>query len=525
MSNFLITGEFEDDEKEARDLLAYDIEDGTVREEDIEHYQRAYDLYRYMRPYWRKSFFAFFMKAWSEVEPNYVFQNNWHIGLMSEYAHEIKERRIKKLVINIPPRYLKSMVWNICFPSWIWTTHPGHRFITSSYSEKLSLSLSFKRRQLIESAWFQKTWGLRVNLLRDQNQKGFYQNKARGFMFSTSTGGTVTGEGCDTMIIDDPIKPMDALSEVAREKAIDFWKNTLSSRFNDLQKSAVVLVMQRLHEKDLTGHFKEVGGCTELVIPNEAVQKITYVYPRSGKIKSYEVGEVLQPTRESKEDLERIRTKVIGSYNYAAQRLQSPAPLEGGLVKHNWLKFYNVFPQSEKITISIDCSFKKTDTSDFVAIHAYGNVGPNFYLLRRRKKKMGFIETIEEIEFFIEMFPNYFEILVEDKANGSAVIDTLKRKFTRVIAINPKDSKVSRLNSCSPVIEGGALFLPTEKLDPSINDFIYELTTFPNAANDDEVDALTQFLNRAQNSVVASLASFENSGQSTLVGSLSSNNW
>jgi predicted phage terminase large subunit-like protein len=504
-----------------------EVDEQAERLAKLPEYQLAYDLWRESKERWKKSFFHFFLQAWTVLEPETKFKNNWHIGLIAEYLHAVRDGQIQKLVINIPPRYLKSMQITIAFPTWVWTTDPYHRFIMSSYSDKLSLNLALKRRQVLESEWYRATFSARTKLMKDQNQKGFYQNIVKGFMFSTSTGGTVTGEGCNTMIIDDPQKPTEALSDVAREKSIEFWKGTLSTRFNDPKSKKVILVMQRLHEQDLTGYFKENEDCTELVIPNEAFQKITYHYPKSGRIKIYEEGELLHPDREGRQELDQAK-KTLGSFNYAAQKLQSPVPLEGGLVKTKWLKYYTRLPDYfDRVTISIDCTFKGLETSDYVAMHAYGKRGADEYLLKRKKGQWGIVDTLKELAAFILQFPGYREILIEDKANGTAVIELFKNKFARIIPISPKDSKLSRLNAVSPTIEAGNYWLPSPDLDPSINDFVVEMTTFPRGKHDDEVDAMTQYLNRVRDNEVGAFSTgdAEEIVEDTIVGSLSQNAW
>jgi len=215
--------------------------------------------------------FDFFVHSWHVLEPHNPLDSNWHLGLIAEHLEAVKDRQIPKLVINIPTRYLKSMLCTIAFPAWTWITDPGHKFIFSSYSHTLSSQLSYKRRNLIESDWYQENWGERVRFADDQNQKTYYENTERGFMFSTSTGGSITGIGCDTMIIDDPHKPFEAENEAFLNKDVGFWKTTLNSRFNKPKDKGIVLVMQRLHDLDHTGYFlTEESGFEHLKIPNQS---------------------------------------------------------------------------------------------------------------------------------------------------------------------------------------------------------------------------------------------------------------
>jgi len=472
--------------------------------------------------------FAFFVHAWKVFEPHTQLKNNWHLGLMAEYLEAVELRQIKKLIINIPPRYNKSNLCTVSYPAWVWTRKPWRRFITSSYSDDISSKLSYNRRMLIESEWYRSFWGDTVKLMADQNQKTFYQNEERGFMFATSTGGTVTGEGCDDMIIDDPIKPIESESEVARAKAINHWKTTLSSRFNDPKNCGLVLVMQRLHDEDLTGYFlsEEREGFETLIIPNICEEQIIYSYPRSGRIKIYKENEILQPEREGTKELKNVR-RTLGSFGFSAQRQQSPAPRKGGLVQKDWFKIYDVIPDHfEMISLSVDAAFKNLETSDFVVAQVWGRLHSNHYLIDQIRNKLTFTETLTALRSLVAKYPKYNELLIEEKANGAAVIDTLRNELHSLIAIVPKESKIARLNAVSPMIEAGNLWVPNPKLYPWVDDFIQEIITFPKGKFDDQVDAMTQYLNRVRDSSIGKMVETEPdprfSTSKTLAGSLTS---
>jgi len=471
-------------------------------------------------------FFAFVAHAWESLEPGNEFKNNWHVGLLCEYLEAVYLGQIKTLVINIQPRELKSMLCTICYPAWVWTREPTHRFISSSYSDTLSASLSYKRRNLIESKWYQALWGEKVILESDQNQKTFYQNTRKGFMFATSTGGTVTGEGCNTMIIDDPTKPTEALSTVQLEKSVNFWSNTLATRFNDPMNSRKVLVMQRLNEADLTGHWiKIMDDVTHLVVPAIAPEAKVYSYPLSGKVRNVKAGEIMNSSRYNEAKLTSLKVD-LGSYGFAAQFQQSPAPVGGGMVKQDWFTYYDFEPDGLRIRISLDATFKGGPKSDYVAIGVWGQAEAKHYLLKQVREKLSFTQTIDKLLMLVDQYPQYYEILIEEKANGAAVIDTIKERIDRLIAINPKDSKESRLNSCLPTFEAGNVVLPNPDLNPWVQDFVYELTTFPKAANDDQVDQTTQYLNRVKAMHVGEFKGdlFQTSGK-TIVGGLNLTQW
>lgn len=471
--------------------------------------------------------FNFFIHAWPTLEKRFPLDLNWHIGLAAEYLEALYHGQIEKLVINWPTRYLKTKVCSIAFPAWAWTNDPRKKFISWAYSGDLSTAVSWERRGLIESKWYQNYWHESVKMADDQNQKTRYANRKGGSMFSSSTGGTMTGEGCDIMIIDDPVNPQEAANDNLRIKSIDFWQNTASSRFDNKKRKSCCLVMQRLHEKDLTGYFlAEYADAVHLKIPNQAQERIVYSYPRTGRIKVYGEGEILQPSREGPRELEQAKRE-LGSYNFASQRQQEPVPRGGGIVKEAWFKHYDVAPPHfDLITLSLDCAFKDLESSDFVVLQAWGQLGANHYLLKQLRAKLSFLKTREALKLWCtQLFPTYHEALVEDKANGTAIINSLTGICRALIAVNPEGSKVARLASCEPEIEAGNVWLPNPEFNIWVkNDYIPELTTFPKAGTDDQVDATTQYLNRARSRNVGRFSDeqdeFENISGSTIAGSI-----
>ena len=211
---------------------------------------------------------AFIEQAWHVIEPGITYVDNWHIHLIGEYMEAVNRGEIRRLVINMPPRHMKSLEATVCYPVWTWIKHPEKRFIKVSYSDSLSRKHNILARDIIKSPWFQENWGDVIQLKDDVNRQNEFKNTHQGFMFSTSIGGALTGEGGDVIIIDDPQNPLMANSEVEREASINFFKNTLQTRLNDPQTGAFIIIMQRLHENDLTGHIlSEDLGYEHLCLP------------------------------------------------------------------------------------------------------------------------------------------------------------------------------------------------------------------------------------------------------------------
>lgn len=445
-----------------------------------------------------KSLSRFVIDAWEVLEPKNAYLHNWHIGLITEHLEAVSRGEQKRLIINIPPRYMKSLCVSVMWPVWSWIARPESRWIFASYSQSLATKHSVDRRQLIQSPYYQNRWGKLFSLTDDQNLKTEFMNTRRGHMIATSVGGTATGKGGDIIVVDDPHNPLEASSDVLRRKAIDFFDQTLTTRLDNKKDGAIVVVMQRLHEEDLTGHLLEQGDWTHLCVPALAESRTIYNFPVSGKTKIYSDGEILFPKREDVADIERQK-RALGSIAFAAQYQQRPTPSEGAIIQKSWFKFYSETPaRFDEIMQSWDMSFKDSENSDYVVGQVWGRVGANKYLLAQVRKKMAFPDTVRAFKLMTSQWQRGFRKLVEDKANGSAIISTLKDSIPGIIAVNPTESKLARLSAVCPQIEAGNVFLPDPKANPWVDAFIDEALRFPRGKHDDQVDAMTMALNDFQ---------------------------
>ena len=213
------------------------------------------------RPVKQLSLRDFVREGWSLLEPVSTLIWNWHLDLICDYLTLIRDGKFRTLhpelegiIFNVPPRTMKSLLISVFFPIWAWATKPSLRFMFVSYSEKLSTQHSILRRSLIESEWYKKDWGGQFSISRDQNVKSHYENSSRGAMFSTGMQSTATGMGGDILIFDDPLNPEQAISQVEREAVNLRFDTTFRSRINDPATGVKIIIMQRLHELDLTGH-------------------------------------------------------------------------------------------------------------------------------------------------------------------------------------------------------------------------------------------------------------------------------
>jgi predicted phage terminase large subunit-like protein len=436
--------------------------------------------------------------AWPVIEPHRDFLPNWHISLVAEYLEAVSANEINRLIINIPPRYMKSLTVSVFWPTWTWTRRPETRWTFASYAAALAMKHSLDRRAILESEWYQDRWGAHVRLAPDQNAKTEYLNTARGVMVATSIGGSITGKGGDFVVVDDPINPMQAESDLQRQAAITYFDRTLSTRLDDKKKGAIVVVMHRLHENDLTGHLLQDIGWEHLDIPVEAKDRRTYVYPRSGRAVMREPGTLLWPEREDWPEIAEAKRR-LGSYGFAGQYEQRPSAAEGGLFKRAWWKFYQQAPAAfDTVLQSWDMSFKALNESDYVCGQVWGRVGADCYLLDQVHEQLTFTQTVSAVKGLSAKWPATLTKLVEDKANGTAVIDVLQHDIPGLIPVEPEGGKLSRASAISPLIEAGNVYVPDPLNHPWVSDFIEECANFPRGAHDDQVDAMSQALLRLQ---------------------------
>lgn len=445
---------------------------------------------------YERSFYKFVKAAWSVLEPSTKFIDGRHIACKCEYLEAVTLGQIQFLIINEPPRHMKSLTTTVMWPCWEWITKAHLRYLFTSYSGELSNTHSMHRRTLIESDWYQSFWADKFSLRHDNNRKTEFENDRTGIMTSTSTGATATGKGGNRIIIDDPLNPEQALSDVERPAANTYFDQTLYTRLNDKVVDSILLIMQRLHQKDLTGHLlqeKKEMGWVHLNLQAEAERRTIISLPISKSEWVREEGDVLWPKKESKAMLDIARV-ALGSYAYGGQYQQTPSPTEGGLIDKSWWRRYVVRPLSlHRVIMSVDAAFKDLKTSSFVCVQVWGEVGADIYLLECARIRIDFVKTVKLIitirNRWIEQGIPISAILVEDKANGTAIISSLKSKIRGIIAVEPRGNKNARAVAHSPTIEAGNVFIP-EGLEGDI--FIDEWSMIPYSEFMDQVDAGSQ---------------------------------
>ena len=287
----------------------------------------------------RQDFTTFVARCFHELNPQAELAMNWHLEVIAAKLTAVRQGKIRRLIINLPPRHLKSLMASIAFPAWCLGHDPSAQILCVSYAQDLADKLARDCRSIMLSPWYRQIFRTRLAAHRQAVQE--FITTRHGYRLATSIGGVLTGRGADIIMIDGPLKPEEALSKVQRQACNQWFVHTLYSRLNDKRSGAIVIIMQRLHEDDLVGHVLaqepwEVLSFPAIAEADEAHQVETIWGPRCFRRRQ---GEALHPDREPLETLERIR-RTIGEYNFASQCQQSPAPLGGGLVKSEWFKRY-----------------------------------------------------------------------------------------------------------------------------------------------------------------------------------------
>jgi predicted phage terminase large subunit-like protein len=454
---------------------------------------------------------SFVKAAWHVVQPGVTLDWSWHYDLIAEYLTLVKQRKVRRLIINISPRTLKSLLVSVMFPVWVWTEQPGHGFACASYSATLSTEHSVMRRTLIESDWFRNLWGSRIWLAKDQNEKTKFKNNYQAQMIATSVGGSATGLGGNTLILDDGMDPKRAQSDADTLTTHKWFDETWRSRLNNPAEDALIVMEQRTSERDVSGHLLEADGLlvkegkppewTHLAIPLECDEeggRERWMFPISSRIVTREVGEVLQPKRFPPEVISawKIRRLV-----WATQYQQRPSPLEGNMIKRSEVRYFGgrdpatgeldpPLPDKwDMVLTSVDCAFKDEKTSDFVATVTIGVKGPRRYILEVTNRHLDMPATVTEALRHRNRWASSV-VLVEDKANGPAVVKELRRKISGVIAIEPEGGKMSRMYAMCGEWQAGDWFV--DRTAAWCETVIEQLTKFPGAKHDDICDAVSQ---------------------------------
>lgn len=445
------------------------------------------------RAWLRSDFYSFFERCHYVLNPNTPFLENWHLEVMAAELDACRRGETTRLIINVPPRSLKS-ICATAFVAFGLGKDPSTEFICASYAQDLANKHGHDCRTIVMSDFYQSVFPETQLSPSRQSVQEFATTK-QGCRLSTSVGGVLTGRGANFIIIDDPLKPEEALSDVRRNAANNWFDNTLYSRLNDKKTGCIILIMQRLHEDDLVGHVLRLEPWKVIRFPAIAEQDETHVIHTPFGIKRFtrRAGEALHPEREPLEILNRIR-ETLGEYAFAGQYQQAPAPFGGGLVKIDWFRRYlpEELPQFQFVFQSWDTANKPSELSDYCVCTTWGVKEKHLYLTDVYRQRMGYPELKRTVREQAAKFSPK-TILVEDKASGTQLIQELVQEgMSAIKRYEPTMDKVMRLHSVTSTIENGFVHVPRNA--PWLENFLHELATFPNGKHDDQADSVSQAL-------------------------------
>ena len=393
----------------------------------------SYTQQELLRAALRTNFYAFVQKVFETAVPGATFSQNCGTQAVAHALEKIVRRQTTRLIINIPPRNLKSICASVALPTFMLGHDPTKKIICVSYSDELARKFSNDCRAVMREAWYQRLFP-KTHIDKAKDTETEVRTTKRGYRLATSVGGTLTGRGGDIIIIDDPIKPQDAQSKSVREKTVQWYENTLLSRLDDKVHGAIVVVMQRLHMDDLTGHLLEKNADFELVcLPAIAETRQTIQLPH-GRVHVREIGDVLDPVREPRAALEELKTSMTPLV-FSAQYQQAPIPLAGNLIKREWLQFYtgNVpWQENEYYVVSWDTAMKSSELADYSVgtVWLVHDKGKKIYLVDLVRGRYEFPDLVKAAvslhrkwEFGTE---RRCRLIIEDKGSGTSLIQALK---------------------------------------------------------------------------------------------------
>ena len=443
----------------------------------------------------RNDFRFFIHKAFTTLCPGQKFERSWHIEAIAYRLEQVRRGEITRLIINMPPRSLKSIAASVAFPAFVLGLDPTRRFICVSYSGELAKKHSNDFRTVVESPWYRSVFPI-TRIGPYKNSETEIEFTARGFRLATSVGGTLTGRGGDIIVIDDPLKPDDAYSELKRNAANEWFKSTLLSRLDDKRTGAIVIVMQRVHMDDLTGFVTDQSDEWEILnLP--AIADADEDIPISAEnVYHREAGEALSPVREPLSVLESLRQQ-IGSDAFYAQYQQMPVPPGGAMIKRDWIERYDELPpEQDRLLIlqSWDTASKGGPENDFSVCTTWlvTRGVRRWYLIDVWRKRVDYPELKVAVQRLAAKYKAK-RVLVEDSGTGTSLVQELRRgKVSGIVAVKPGHDKGSRMAVVSAKFESGQVFLPRRA--PWLAEFERELFAFPGGKHDDQCDSVSQAL-------------------------------
>jgi predicted phage terminase large subunit-like protein len=439
----------------------------------------------------RAEFTAFLQRCFLTLNPGATFLPNWHIEALAYHLELVRQGKIRRLIVNIPPRYLKSIICSVAFPAFVLGHDPRKRLIVASYGTELATKFGNDCRAILQSAWYRSIFpGTRIS--RIKNTEAEVMTTRHGFRLASSVGGTLTGRGGNFLIIDDPLKPQDAYSDSARQNANDWYSSTLLPRLDDKLNGVIIVVMQRLHLDDLTGKLlRGSGEWTVLNLPAIAEQD-ERILIGDKRYHDRKVGDLLHSEREPQSVLDYMRTE-LGPDIFAAQYQQSPVAPGGNMIKRVWVQRYERLPartSSTHVLQSYDTASKDGEQSDCSVCTTWHVHDGKYYLADVMRGRFDY-PTLKERAIAHGRAHRPTKVLIEDAGVGTALVAELKKCFT-VIAVKVDDNKKTRMSVQSAKFASGDVV--SSRQAPWLEELEAELFAFPGSRYDDQVDSVSQAL-------------------------------
>lgn len=455
----------------------------------------------------RADFCAFLRKAAPHVMGASSLMWNWHLDAIAYRLECIQNGLDRFLIVNVPPRALKSIAISVAWVAWMLGQDPSRNFVCVSYSGELAAKLARMCREIMVSPWYRELFP-RTVISRQRNAIHDFETTAGGGRLATSPTGTLTGRGGDIIVVDDPIKPDEALSETTRDSVNDWFSSTLVSRLDDKNAGSIIVVMQRLHEYDLCGMLLGRGGWAHLNLPaiatSDEVIRLT-----KGRRYIRKVGQILHPEREGRPALDQMKA-AMGSILFSAQYQQEPVPATGNMAKAVHLRVFDRkhLAMEGRIVQSWDTASKDGIHNDWSVCVTALVRGQDVYVLDVFRQRLDFY-GLERAAIGLAREYQPDALLIEDAASGMQLIQTLKHRepsgVPRPIGRKAEADKITRFGVASAMIEAGQLHLPHDAL--WLGEFKSEILSFPNGRFDDQADALAQLMIWVRDRPIVSVSS------------------
>lgn len=442
----------------------------------------------------RTEFLSFTGKVFNTLCPGQSLVPDWYLQAIAYQLDRVRRGEVRRLIINLPPRSLKSLMTSVAFPAFLLGHDPTRRIICASYGSDLAYKFSNDFRVTLNSNWYRSLFP-NTKISRTKDSESEVALTGHGFRLATSVSGTLTGRGGDTIIVDDPLKPVDALSQPRRDAVNEWFANTLLSRLDSKLDGVIIVVMQRVHMDDLTGFLLCQSDEWEVLSLPAIAESDEEISIAPGRFHRRRIGDVLSPTREPPETLEGIKHQ-LGSDVFSAQYQQAPVPPGGAMIKRAWLKYYGSLPESPSrpfIIQSWDTAAKGNPDNDWSVCTTWAQInGTLWYLHDVWRCRVDYPKLKARVKELAQQF-RADEVLIEDAGSGTFLLQELQSEVSGLVGVKPQHDKETRMAAASAKIEAGQVFLLARA--PWLAELEAELLSFPGSRYDDQVDSVSQALN------------------------------